>query len=341
MTLRPTHHVTTFPGEGIPNDSVALTDPADAHQISVTKIDVEQHGEAVRFEAGVEEAVLGQHPGLQLDADERVQRDVVTESTVSVPVDRPVRPVDEAGVGLTQGPRLLVLVVRRTAGLHLVALALPGETLQGGRQERIKVTSVNHGDSQGVELHAPLALVELEVVQEEVPGDVAEPGVVPLQGGTLQPRLPELQTGLAGCVSVTDGTVVVLVGDARHCVGDWQGAHRVTGQTAPLTAGLHLPRAPVSRAGVSDVEVAVLSEVATPEHTVVLRLLFLIKVGRVNTAVAVLGTPAVTQTVPGPPVQLQRLPGVPASSAGVFLRAEFSSLLDCVIIPLDGRGGGV
>ena len=290
----------------------------------------------MRFEAGGEETVLGQHPRLQLDADERVECDVVTEGAVSVPEHRSVSPVDQAGVGLTQCPRVLVLIVLRTAVLHLVPLALPGQTLQRGRQEGIKIAGVNHGNTDRVELHAPLALVELEVLQEELLGDVAEPGVVSLQGGTLQPWLPELSAGLA--VPVTDGTVVVPVGDARLRVGDRQRAHRVTVEAVLLAAGLHLPRAPVRGTGVSDVKVAVLAQVFTAELPVVLCLLFLLKVGRVNTAVAVLSTLAVAQTVPRPPVQLQRGPGVAAPGAGVLLGTELPRLLDSLVTP--GHGGG-
>ena len=291
----------------------------------------------MRLEAGGEETVLVQHSRLQLDADERLERDVITEGAVSVPEHCPVSPVDETCVGLAEGPRVLVLVVLRTGVLHLVSLTLPGQTLQRGGQKGVEIAGVNHGHTDSVELHAPLALVELEVLQEEVPGDVAEPGVVALQCGTLQPGLPELNVG-GLTVPVTDGAVVVPVGDARHRVGHWQGAHRVTVETVLLTAGLHLPWAPGGGAGVSDVELPVLPEVLTAELPVVLGLLFGLKILGVNTAVPVLSTQTVAQTVPLAPVQLQGGPGIPAPSAGVLLGTEFPSFLDSLIIP--GHGGG-
>ena len=292
----------------------------------------------MRFKARSEQAVLVQHPRLQLDADKRVKCDVVTESTVSVPEHSPVSPVDQARVGLAECLRILVLVVLRTAVLHHVPLALAGEPLQGGGQVGVEVAGVNHGDSDRIELHAPLALVELEVVQQELLGDVAEPGVVSLQCGTLQAGLPELYAGLA--VSVTDGTVVVLVSHARHRVGHRQRAHRVTVEAVPLAPGLHIPRAgPVRGTGVSDVEVAVLPQMFTTQLPVVLGLLFVVKIRGVNTAVPVLSTQTVAQTVPLPPVQLQRRPGVSAQSAGILLGTEFPSFLDGFIIPGDGGGG--
>ena len=78
---------------------------------------------------------------------------------------------------------------------------------------------MHHRHSNRVELHPPLALVELEVFQEELLADVAKPRVVSLQSGTLQPRLPELEAGLT--VSVTDGAMKVLVGDAGVEARHW------------------------------------------------------------------------------------------------------------------------
>ena len=255
----------------------------------------------MRLEARGQQTTLRQHPGLQLDADQRVRGDVVALGAVSVLVHGPVGPVDEAGVGVTESVGLEVLIVLRTGVLHLVAVAVSGEALQGGREEGVEVAGVHHRHSDRVELHSPLTLVELEVLQQELLADVPEPGVVSLQSGTLQPRLPELEVGLT--VPVTDGALEVLVGDAGGGAGDRQGPDGVTGEDVLLAAVPHLSLSPVLGTLVPDVELAVLPELLAAEPPVVLPLLVRLEVLGVDTAVAILSTETITETVPPPPVQ--------------------------------------
>ena len=155
-------------------------------------------------------------------------------------------------------------------------MALPGQTLQRGGKERVEITSVHHWHSDSVELNTPLTLVELQVLQEELLADVAEPSVVPLQRGALQPWLPELKVVLA--VSVTDSALIVLVSDAGVTAGHRQRPDGVTIEDVLLTASPHLLRAPVRGALVPDVEVAVLPQLFTAELPVVLPLLLGIEV---------------------------------------------------------------
>lgn len=179
LSLPTTDDIATFHSEWIP-DFVSITKLSAPNNISVRQIYVKENCEAVGFEAGGEKPSNGHHPCLQLDADERVHSDVVALGTVGVSVHSPVSSVNEAGVGVAESAGGVVLVVLGAGIFQPVTMALSCQAFQGGGQEGIKVTSVHHRNTNRVELHPPLTLVELQVLQQELLADVAEPGVVSL-----------------------------------------------------------------------------------------------------------------------------------------------------------------
>jgi len=111
-------------------------------------------------------------------------------------------------------------VVGRAGGHQVPRVTPPYQTRYRIRQIGVEVAVVEHGDSYGIYLYAPLAGVRVlpQVVQQELPADVPEPRVVSLEGGALQAGLPD---GGVPAVCVAHRTVVVVV-----CYAGFEGSQR-------------------------------------------------------------------------------------------------------------------
>lgn len=138
------------------------------------------------------------------------------------------------------------------------------------------------GDSNTgrVYIHSPLPVLKPKVLKKELLAYVVEPVRVALQGGTLQPRSPELEVGQTLMllllaiiivhpdpgVTIADGAVVVLVHGPGHQVGHWHGAQGVADVGVGLTSLLNSARAYLSPASLTltpHVDVSVLFQLLT------------------------------------------------------------------------------
>ena len=75
-----TNNISTLPGEWIPNLAIE-TFFRDTNLVTIRTINVKQNSKRVRLEM-VQES---HPPPLQLDADEAVRGDIITNGTVSIP----------------------------------------------------------------------------------------------------------------------------------------------------------------------------------------------------------------------------------------------------------------
>ena len=161
---------------------------ADRGIFITTEVKEDREGECVEIRLPVEPAERA-----EIKADELVERGAVADCAVDVAVGR-VGLKDEGRVRLTKGSHLLVRVRLRTVNDGRLPAAVADSVGACAGDGGVDVALVKHGHASRVDGHAPLlsSCVVLQVLRDEVEGDVVEARSVAGQGGTLQAWIPEL-----------------------------------------------------------------------------------------------------------------------------------------------------
>jgi len=163
---------------GVPDRRILIT----------SKVEEDGEGERVEVRLPVEPAERA-----EIEADELVEGSIVADCAVDVAVGR-VGLKDESRVRLAKSSHFLVRVVLGTVNDGRLPAAVPDLVSARNGDGGVDVALVKHGDASRVDGHAPLLFsgIVLQVLRDEVEGDIVKSRCIAGQGGAFQAWIPEL-----------------------------------------------------------------------------------------------------------------------------------------------------